>query len=158
MNKNKIKVYLWMCVCVLESNTLLWSYFLQCCFTGASWHRHSDTLCWEDHLEHHGQVTHGWKGHSPCGATHVPTLAGTIDWAHDDMDPEKAESGWYEAVFRKKCEILTFNTKKSKTVGLVLPPITIIRNIVCLIVWEWYIKIIFLRYRDHLDRLLMYSE
>lgn len=109
------------------------------CFTGALRHRHSDTLCWEDHLEHHGQVTHGWKGHSPRGATHDPRNHPVGAWRIQ----EKQDL----AGMKCSCEILTFNTKKSKTVGLVLSP----NVIVCLIVWHMKIP----RCEGHFDRFLM---
>ncbi len=60
LNKKCVSVTVCVCVCacacVCVCDTLLWSSFLfpifLSCFTGALRHRHSDTLCWEGHLEH----------------------------------------------------------------------------------------------------------
>lgn len=60
--------------------------------------------------------------------------------------------------YRKTCEILTFNTKKSKTVSLVLPPNVSILLLSALLYDGLHINIVFLRCGGHLDRLLMCSE
>lgn len=95
------------------------------CFSGALRHTHPDTLCWE--------VTHGWKGQSPRGATHDPRNH-PLGASWYCIDPGESEE------VRKTC-ILTFITKKSRTITLLLS---------ALLYDSLHFKIS-LRYEGHLD-------
>lgn len=73
------------------------------------------------------------------------------------MDPgKKAVPRWHEQASRKTCEILTFNTKKSKTASVVLPPNVSTLPLTVLLYDGLYVKIGFPQIRrGHLDRLLI---